>query len=173
MMKGCLPDIARWGHGTKLLGDGDTQDQQNHDERDGPKNVDPSSAYADAWNHTGLKLQPSTHASTIIHGFQTFFEEIVLSSSMHPASRVDRRHAVALGRSCLRLAGHLYNRSLVSFACGGHVEAPGPRSFRSRLPWAKGMDVKPGLGHHDGERNVVVCENTSRLGIYSGQSEQT
>lgn len=44
---------------------------------------------------------------------------------------------------------------------------------RSRLPWAKGMDVKPGLGHHDGERNVVVCENTSRLGIYSGQSEQT
>jgi hypothetical protein len=60
-----------------MLGDRDAQDQRNHDERNGPQNVDPSSAYADERNHTGLRRQPSADTHTVIRSAQAFPEEIV------------------------------------------------------------------------------------------------
>ena len=58
------------GHRPQLLGDGDSEDQENDDQRYRPQDIDRSAAQTDARDYALLRRQPVALTNTVIRGAQ-------------------------------------------------------------------------------------------------------
>src|SRR5579863_2544655 len=105
-------------HGSQLLRDGDSEDQQNQDKREDPQNIDPSSSYSNAWNDALLGRQPSTQPETIVGCAQARLDTVVQGLSTNVRHVVLSPQALACFRTAPRCIAMCSVLELLISYCG-------------------------------------------------------